>query len=224
MKRATALLIVATALACFDPLYEDGMPSGYFVCCQAGSVGTCACQPGTSCLPSFKVCAAGRCSTTLSCASGTGGGSSAGGGFATGGGSSAGGFVTSDAGTSGGGFVAGGGSSAGGGFVAGGGSSAGGGFVSSDAGAAGGGFVASDAGAADAGAAGGGSAGGASDAGAAGGGTAGGGAIVEPDYELCCVSGFVTTCFCAPTGCLNLPFTACAANKCVAGTATGICR
>ncbi len=214
MKRATALLILATALACFDPLYEDGMTSGFFVCCQGGSVGTCACQPGSSCLPSFKVCAAGRCSSTLSCASGTGGGSS-GGGFAAGGGSSA-----------GGGFVTGGGSSAGGSASSDAGV-AGGGSASSDAGMAGGGSAGSDAGVSGGGSAGGGSAGGGSagsDAGVAGGGSAGGGTVVEPEYELCCLSGLVTTCFCASTGCSNAPFTACASNRCVAGTTTGVCR
>lgn len=202
MKRATALLIVATALACLDPLYEDGMASGYFVCCQNGSVGTCACRPGTSCLPSFKVCAAGRCSSTPSCSSGTGGGNSGtGGGSSAGGTSAGGGFVMSDAGSAGGGSAAGGGAAAGG---------------ASDGGAS------SDAGV-DGGAVGGGVGGGTAGGGVAGGGTAGGGAVVEPEYELCCLSGVVTTCFCAPTGCSNPVFTPCASNRCVAGTTTGVC-
>ena len=209
MKRATALLILATGLACLDPLYEDGMSSGYFVCCQNGSVGTCACVTGTSCLPSFKACAAGRCSSTPSCRSGTGGGNSAtAGGSSAAGGTSAGGG-TFDAGSAGG--------SAGGGAAAGGtaGATAGG-----AAGATAGGSATSDAGVGG-GLAGGGLAGG----GLAGGGLAGGGgAVVEPEYEFCCLSGVVTTCVCAPTGCTSAPFTPCASNRCVPGTTTGVCR
>lgn len=214
MKRATALLIVATALACLDPLYEDGMASGYFVCCQNGSVGTCACRPGTSCLPSFKVCAAGRCSSTPSCSSGTGGGNSGtGGGSSAGGTSAGGGFVMSDAGSAGGGSAVGGGAASAGGAA--------GGGATSDAGVGGG---VADGGVADGGVAGGGVAGGGvAGGGSAGGGVAGGGAIVEPEYELCCLSGVVTTCFCAPTGCSNAVFTPCASNRCVAGTTTGVC-
>lgn len=80
MRRATAVLLFATSVACLDPLYEDGVSSGYVVCCQTGRVATCACEPQTSCLPAFKPCSGGRCSLGLSCSSGTGGG------FATGGG------------------------------------------------------------------------------------------------------------------------------------------
>ncbi len=232
MKRATALLILATGLACLDPLYEDGMSSGYFVCCQNGSVGTCACVTGTTCLPSFKACAAGRCSSTPSCRSGTGGGNSA-----TAGGSSAAG------GTSAGGAAAGGaaGATAGGAAGATAGGAAGataGGSATSDAGVggglaggglAGGGLAGgglAGGGLAGGGLAGGGLAGGGlAGGGLAGGGLAGGGGVVvEPEYEFCCLSGVVTTCVCAPTGCTSAPFTPCASNRCVPGTTTGVCR
>ncbi|MDP3238445.1 MAG: hypothetical protein Q8N26_36965 [Myxococcales bacterium] len=203
MRRATAALIVLTAFACLDPLYEDGTASGFFVCCQDGRVGTCACEAGRRCLPNFKPCAAGLCSNTLSCASGFGGGSSA-----TGGGSSA----------TGGGSTSAGGSAAGG--SAAGGSAADAGIIA-DAGFGGG--SAAGGSAAGGSAAGGSAAGGSAAGGSAAGGSAGGG-FVEPVFELCCVGGTVTTCQCPGGVCSNAPFTACPANRCVAGSTTASCR
>jgi hypothetical protein len=227
MRRATVALIVLTAFACLDPLYEDGSASGYFVCCQSGRVGTCACEAGGACLPNFKPCAAGLCSTTLSCG-GTGGGFGFGGGFSgTGGGiSGTGGGSSSAGGSAAGGSTVGGGSAAGGAGGSGAGGSAGGSTFDAgttfDAGFAGGSAAGGSAGG---GSAGGGNAGGGSvliDAGF-GGGNAGGG-FVEPVFELCCVGGSVTTCQCPGGACSNAPFTACPANRCVAGTTTASCR
>jgi hypothetical protein len=195
MRQPTAALILVTAFACLDPLYEDGTASGYFVCCQGGRVNTCACESGQTCRPDFKPCAAGGCSTTLSCGFGGADAGSAGGGNAGGGNASDAGS-TSDAGVADAGVADAGVADAG---VA-------------DAGVADAGVA--DAGVADAGSAGGGS----------GGGGSGGGGVFEDVFELCCAAGRVATCRCLDGLCTKMPFTACQGSRCVTGSSTASCR
>jgi len=139
--RRASILLALTAAACLDPLYEDGAPltSGWVLCCNGGAVSTCFCDDATSCQHSLFACAAGHCSATPVCASGTGGGTGTGGGAAGGGGGglqdagvgggSGGGGASMDGGSTidgGPGGGAGGGSGGGAGGGAGGGSGGGG--------------------------------------------------------------------------------------------------
>jgi hypothetical protein len=93
MNHRALLLFFITAAGCFDPLYEDGAPltSGWVLCCPAGAIDTCFCDDATSCQRSVFACAAGRCSPTPSCSTGSGGGAAAGGGGGAAGGGSGGG-------------------------------------------------------------------------------------------------------------------------------------
>jgi hypothetical protein len=134
-RHVTAWVFIALAAACFDPLYEDDAPltATWRVCCQAGAIDTCLCEDAATCARPVYACAAGRCSESITCTSG-----SAGGGAGTGGGSSAGGGSgLQDAGAvSGGGAGGGGGASGGGGGASGGGT---GGASGGGGGASGGG-------------------------------------------------------------------------------------
>lgn len=99
--RRVSLILALTAVACLDPLYEDGAPlsSGWVLCCNGGALTTCFCADATSCQHSLYACAGGRCSTTPLCSAAGGGAGTGGGGGASGGG----GGGLADAGVSGGG-------------------------------------------------------------------------------------------------------------------------
>lgn len=203
-RHATAWVFIALAAACFDPLYEDDAPltATWRVCCQGGAIDTCLCEDAATCARPVYACAAGRCSESITCTSGSAGGG-AGGSAGTGGGSSAGGS----------GSTGGGGGLQDAGVVTGGG--AGGG-------AAGGGGGALDGGATGGGAGGGGASGGGGGASGGGGGTTGGGGgSTVTRYEFCCVNGTIQSCTCPASGCTGATFTACASGRCVA---TGACR
>ena len=56
------ILAAATSAACFDPLFEEGLPlvGTWSVCCVAGSIDTCECTLAT-CAFEFRACAASTC-------------------------------------------------------------------------------------------------------------------------------------------------------------------
>ncbi|MBN8226692.1 hypothetical protein JYK02_04130 [Corallococcus macrosporus] len=69
MKRIVLASLLALLAACFDPLYEDPSLIGeasWAVCCVGGQVDTCLCEEAEVCDTTFRACAAGTCTVSLS--------------------------------------------------------------------------------------------------------------------------------------------------------------